>query len=380
MMKKRHGWKRVEAYTDESGHTGLNLFDSSQPWFWTGTLVSAVPLQQRGDALLHRLCTSVGEQILHANKLGLAKIESIASPLNEFLEEIDARFVFTAIEKRHLASGKLADTVLDSTMNQGVSTLHYGIHGFRILLSRAIVELVSPRDQEEFWTVYATADAKGLSGILSRLLVRVSAIPGMDKRLREILSDALTWGARHPQELLDFQRSELDAPNLVALGLLMGGLHEILEKTGFKVGRFVHDQQRQFGQFMREWYDMGRRFIMPTHLTARITDLQEIDTYDCKIEIVPSRGVVGLQVIDVVLWLYKRAISDPMKNYPGCAALVEFVDDHGEIRYHSRAQLNSDADRVYRDIMALPIDAERLKRGKDMAKEYERAKKQRMTD
>jgi hypothetical protein len=305
-------------------------------------------------------------------------IDPRASPLKGFLENIDARFVFTAIEKRHLASSKLADTLLDSTMNEGVSTLHYGIHGLRILVSRAVVELVSPRDQEEFWTVYATPDAKGLSAILSRLLVRVSAIPVMDGRLREILSGALAWGARHPQALLDFQRTELDAPNLVALGLLMEGLHESLQETGFKVGRFAHDQQQQFGQFLREWYDMGRRFIVPTHLTARIIDLQEIDTYDCKIEIVPARGVVGLQVIDLVLWLYKRSISDPVKNSPGCAALVQFVDDHTHARYHSRAQLNSDADRVYRDIMTLPMDAERLKKGKNLAAEYERARKRRM--
>jgi hypothetical protein len=28
------------AYTDESGNTGLNLFDKNQPIFWTGTLVA----------------------------------------------------------------------------------------------------------------------------------------------------------------------------------------------------------------------------------------------------------------------------------------------------------------------------------------------------
>src|SRR5713101_7797730 len=131
-MKKRRSWKRIEAYTDESGNTGLNLFDPAQPWFWTGTLVSGVSVQQRGDAILRQLCASVGVQVLHARQLGPAKIESIASALKELLAEIDARFVFTAIEKRHLASGKLADTVLDSTMNQGMSTLHYGIHGLRI--------------------------------------------------------------------------------------------------------------------------------------------------------------------------------------------------------------------------------------------------------
>src|SRR5262245_32142080 len=124
MKKRKRGWKRVEAYTDESGHTGLHLFDPSQPWFWTGTLISPFPVQERAETF-SRLLTSAGERVLHAKDLGLSKVEPIAAPLREFLEEIQARFIFTVIEKRHVASGKLADTVLDSTMNQAVSPVHY---------------------------------------------------------------------------------------------------------------------------------------------------------------------------------------------------------------------------------------------------------------
>jgi len=158
----------------------------------------------------------------------------------------------------------------------------------------------------------------------------------------------------------------------------MRGLHEALDGTGFKVGRFVHDVQQQFGKFMKEWYDMGKRSIMSTHLTAFATDIEEIDTYDCQIEIVPSHGMVGLQVIDVVLWLYKRAISDPMRNAPGCAVLVDFVDYHAQRQEHSRAQLALDADRIHQDIMMQPISAEQLRKGKDIAEEIERARKQLM--
>jgi len=376
-VKKRRGGKRVEAYTDESGHTGLHLFDPSQPWFWTGTLISPVSVQERGEELLRQLSTSVGEQALHAKQLGLTKIEPIADQLTEFLEEVDARFVFAAIEKRHIASGKLADTVLDSTMNQAVSNLHYGVHGFRLLLAHALVELLTVDDQEEFWTVYAKADANGLRAILSRLLVRLSSTPA-HPRLRELLGDALKWGASHPQELLDFQRSELDAPNLVAFALLMSGIHDMLDGTGAKVGRFVHDQQQQFGKFMKDSYDALKRIAVPVHATAWITDIQKINTYDCKIEIVPSPGVVGLQVIDIVLWLYKRSISDTMRDFPGCASLIELVDDRATIRYHSRAQLARDAERAYHDIMRRPITDNELKKGEEMTKEIERARKQRM--
>lgn len=372
---KRRRFSRVEAFTDESGHTGLNLFDAAQPWFWTGTLLSPVPFEERGGALIRELQARVGEPFLHAKSLGIAKIETIAKQLNEFLEDLGARYVFTAIEKRHVATGKLADTLLDSTMNKAVSPVHYGVHGSRIILAHVIEDLTtSARDQEEFWSVYSNGDADGLSRILNRLLVRLNAIPGVNPRLREILSDALRWGMDHPQELLDFRRSELDAPNLIAFTLLMDGIRQVLEGTGLKVGRFVHDEQQQFGQFMREWYQLLRRFTMPTHVTALYTDIRRIQTYDCAIEMPASRDVAGLQIIDLVLWLYRRSITNGMREFPACAALVQSVDRRARVRHHSKDQLARDSERAYREIMAMPIH----ENSRVLVEKIEQARKDRM--
>jgi len=268
--------------------------------------------------------------------------------------------------------------VLDSTMNRAVSPMHYGVHGFRLLLASALVELIAPVDQEQFWAAYAEGDADGLSRVMGRLLLRMTSIPEMQPRLRELLSDALVWGERHPQDLLDFRRTELDAPNLVAFNLLMDGIHDVLDGSGFKVGRFVHDEQQQFGRFMKESYAVARRLRVPTHATARITDFEKIDTYECKIEILPSRGVVGLQAIDLVLWLYKRSISGEMKNCAECEALVQFVHERAEIRQHSKAQLARDAERCYQDIMRVPLGKEELEKGRRVIEEVDRARKSRM--
>lgn len=104
MKRKSARPKRVEAYTDEAGHTGLNLFDPAQPWFWTGTLLSRFSVQTQGAGLMRDLSALLGRPVLHANQLGIRKLELIAGPLKGFLERIDAHFVFTAIEKRHLAN------------------------------------------------------------------------------------------------------------------------------------------------------------------------------------------------------------------------------------------------------------------------------------
>jgi hypothetical protein len=276
------------------------------------------------------------------------------------LQDLGASFIITAIEKRHVATTKLADTLLDSGTNRAVSNLHYGARGLRLMLAAVIVELATPQDQEEFWQVYAEADPVGLSRILNRFLVRFKAVPGVQARLRELMSDALAWGAEHPQDLLDFQRSELDSPNLIAVSLLMDGLHDSLKGTGLKIGRFVHDEQQQFGRFIKMWYQLGRRFTLPKGASAFSTELRTIDTYRCEIEMLPSKEIAGLQLIDVVLWLYRRSIGNMMRDFPGCAALVDLVITRARIRYHSKEQLLEDAQSAYDEIMQRPIGAKAL--------------------
>ena len=64
----------ANAYTDETGNTGLNLFDPGQPSFWTGTLLTPVDLD-RLDPAIHRGCLErAGCAELHGNQLGLTEI------------------------------------------------------------------------------------------------------------------------------------------------------------------------------------------------------------------------------------------------------------------------------------------------------------------
>src|SRR5437588_6978502 len=111
------------AYTDETGNTGLNLFDEGQPFFWTGTLLAVTDLD-RLDPAIHQACLSrVGRSELHANELGFSGIEKIAGKLQQLLFRYRAQFIFTRLEKTHLAGTKFVDTLLDSGINQAVSNI-----------------------------------------------------------------------------------------------------------------------------------------------------------------------------------------------------------------------------------------------------------------
>jgi len=213
------------AYTDETGNTGLNLFDPWQPFFWTGTLLTPVDLD-RLDPAIHRACLErVGCTELHGNQLGLTGIEKVAGKLQRLLYRYRMRFLFTRVDKKHLAGTKFIDTLMDSGINQAVSNLHYGVRFHRLYLAQAIVALLTIEDRREFWEVYAKADAKGFVRTLLRLKGRVETYIE-DPRTRQLLLDAIAWALVHPEPLLEGTRSEMDSPNVVALTLLIEMLHQ----------------------------------------------------------------------------------------------------------------------------------------------------------
>lgn len=165
-MSRENAEHVVHAHTDESGNTGHNLFDPSQPTFWTGTLLTERDPNTEAAEATAQAASSIGVGELHGADLGLDRVESVADILREQLVRLDSRLVFTRIEKRHYARLKLADTILDSGVNAAVSPAHYTNRLFRLSLALQLVVNVSPRSEEEFWRAYASLDIPAFQAVL----------------------------------------------------------------------------------------------------------------------------------------------------------------------------------------------------------------------
>lgn len=142
-------YSRFEAYIDESGNTGLDLFgDKDQPFFWTGTIVLeenvSIPYE------VTELAQSEGKQELHGNELGLGRIERLADRLIAILDALDARFHFTRTEKKHIPTMRFADAILDNVNNPAVSHIHYQITYLRKALAARIDAFFSEQTKSIF--------------------------------------------------------------------------------------------------------------------------------------------------------------------------------------------------------------------------------------
>ena len=91
--------KILFAYTDESGNTGDNIFDKTQPYFWTGTLFSEVNCEVFGKSTVDECVSLLGVNELHANILGLPKLEIIANRIKALIRKNDYSFIIKSIIK-----------------------------------------------------------------------------------------------------------------------------------------------------------------------------------------------------------------------------------------------------------------------------------------
>src|SRR5215212_5325112 len=75
----------IYAYVDESGNTGRNIFDPSQPDYYTAALLNKGNFDSCYSDRIGIIAGKIGATSIHANELGLSRLETIAPDLFELL-------------------------------------------------------------------------------------------------------------------------------------------------------------------------------------------------------------------------------------------------------------------------------------------------------
>ena len=76
-----HQGGSVYFYVDESGQTGLELFDDNQPFLYYGVLSSEFNLDEVSLPHVERLRNDLGVERLHAAELGNGRLVTIVDDL-----------------------------------------------------------------------------------------------------------------------------------------------------------------------------------------------------------------------------------------------------------------------------------------------------------
>jgi hypothetical protein len=107
-------------YVDETGQTGRNLFDKTQPVLSYGVLSSDANLDKVAEADLAVFRKTLGVERLHAAELGLHRLSDLVDTLLVLQKKHRIRFDIWQVVKRDHAIISFFDQVFDQGMNPAV--------------------------------------------------------------------------------------------------------------------------------------------------------------------------------------------------------------------------------------------------------------------
>lgn len=302
-------------YVDESGHTGPNLFDAAQPLLYYGVLSSRVNVDVVAESPVASLRKRLGVPRLHAAELGIRGLTDIAPQVVRLVKQFDLRLDVYRVAKRDHAIICFFDQVFDQGVNPAVTWTGYWTPMRYVLL----IKLAALFDEQLAMLAWdARIDPKDATAIpkmqevCRELRARVDVLP--DARSRELIADALYWAELNPTEITYNVPSKKDmlqvTPNVIGFQSVMHGIAQRLRSSGRRASRIVVDQQSQFNKAQRTlagWYQNTRGFKAPMGPGLLVIDHTHMP--EVPIEFSASSASCGLELVDVHLWIFRRAME-----------------------------------------------------------------------
>jgi Protein of unknown function (DUF3800) len=322
------------AYVDESGNTGNRIFDLQQPVFLTAGMATKTNFDLVYRHEVATLARRLGVEALHANELGVGRIENIAGDLRKIIRAADAKFFISRVEKRYLAATKVYDTYFDQGENLAVPWNLYWLKASKLSMTFAIAESILTEEIAQ--TVWECLTAKSEHTSKAHFIDGAAALLERsqdlrDPRMRQVVSEALRWAIDNPENFTTYMRDKVSrhghSPNFVAFTGLMDGLEEFSKSWGRPVREIVHDEQSEFRRMLQDWHEIWSRPSLKNSEPMRYPGEEPRSlsrAAGSKFRMTTENLSAGLQVVDVVIWLFKRTLEGKDIGL-NCGALMKQV-------------------------------------------------------
>lgn len=311
-------------FTDESGNTGNNLFDDSQPTLSYGVLSSVTNPDVLSASIHNKMLRKLGVSQLHANELGEQGLASIGELLYLNQKKLKFDFDFYFVEKLDYALVVFFDRVFDSVLNVAVPW-HWYNTPIRYMV---IIELASLFNEDLLklaWSAAISLNADEALGDLITTLKEVSKRANShvkDARAREVIVEALDWGAAHPEDLhytISNKHMRLYAsPNVVGFQFVLASVARRTSAKRLRQPRsIIVDRQTQFNKTQKDLQKhyaaiskevktnpYPSRAFLDRDLNKEFSNMP-IDEF----RVLPSSESIGLQITDIYLWLFNRLLK-----------------------------------------------------------------------
>ena len=316
-------------FIDESGNTGNNLFDASQPVLCYGTLSSRLNPDALGKSAHAGMLRKLGVTCLHANELGLSRLSAIAPALIRLQKRFDFSFDYWYMHKPTYALSMLFEAIFDHEKNRALKwdkdSAPMALPVFHSLARLCDEELL-----KKAWTLRIANDIdRRITEVaaLLRVLWERSRASDMDGGTKRLFDAALGFGIWNP-DALDFGSSykNLHAPNVRGFQFVLAAIARRLREANrtdalsIKADRQsefnaaqadVHDIEKQLSEDLAAASENERRRYLAQPFFEGTDDEDVLGTGMPRqeIEFVASESSIGLQLVDIYLWIMRRARS-----------------------------------------------------------------------
>ena len=302
-------------YVDESGHTGSELFDADQPVLYYGVLSNDLNLDVLAEERLVPLRKRLGIDRLHAARLGVGRLATIADELVSIQKKFDLRFDLYRVNKPDHAIICFYDQVFDQAMNPAVTWTSYWTP-LRYILLLKLASLFEEDDARLAWSARNDTDRtranEKLIAVCQNLAQRVGQLP--DARSRQLIGDALTWASQNPDAIgynVDQQGDKKQiSPNIIGFQLVMHGIANRILKRGKRASKIVVDRQTEFNKAQKtlsEFYAAAAGIKGATG--PGLPQISFAGMPKTPIEFAAGTDSAGLELVDVYLWIFKRLVE-----------------------------------------------------------------------
>ncbi|UNU73833.1 DUF3800 domain-containing protein [Moraxella nasovis] len=306
-------------YIDESGNSGSNLFDLDQPYLYYGVLSSKFDLDIVAQQDVINLKNKLSVSELHANELGNGGLVRIIDDLGDIYQKYDIYFDCCRLNKKDFAIISFFDQVFDQGVNPAVPWNWYWTP-LRYPLLLAIAELFDDDLANQAWKARININSKetetSLVDICEQILLKASCFS--DKRLVEIISDAMKWVIKNPSEIGYNVHSKENilqvSPNITSFQSVIFMICHRIEQNQSSATKIIVDIQSQFNKSQNWLTKLYQNISNSTDTNLQIgpflpsINLSNMPSID--IDYKSSDSNVGLQLVDIHLWICRRFLEN----------------------------------------------------------------------
>jgi len=373
-IRRKSRPKRISLFLDESGNSGLKLFEGEREFICCGLFLRngrKVPLEI--DEIIKQT-SGVG---LHGSKLGLSKLETIATELLKIYRSIEATFLFSVIDKHYFAAMKLWDCLFDAGTNPGVSGFHVSFAPLRyIIIAKFCHVIYEDPVIKVFWEMHTAKTARKYDEILGQLSIVISNSK-LDTRSKELIEMAIQGALKKPDDVFGSGAIKEDSPNVTSVVMMAHELNKVYASRNVVISEITHDRQDEFGINIETLFNAVKqvRIIWNMRNPCQKHEKSTVIPGDIKIS---QSNCHELDLCDIACYLAKKSISTDLTG--GCLALMKYIEANSYPIHMTDRGLSEVAEMYMAETMPLNISPNDLKNGKLLMDQMDAERSKRLSE